>query len=161
MQLNEVGKIIDQQIKSLSDRRPTIDVHEYIIMPNHIHLLIIMDEWRRDDSSGRPLDSDHNMQGHAESHGDLFHGIVSLHPKQPPRPTYWSLGYIINQFKWWFTREINKQSTEWIIQIPYWDTFAWQPRYHDRIIRNQLEYDKIKHYIITNPQNRESDTFNH
>lgn len=55
---------------------------------------------------------------------------------------------------------INQQFTEWIIQVSYWDTFARQPRYHDHIIRNQQSYDQIKHYIQTNPQNRESDTFN-
>lgn len=130
MILNDLWNIIDQQIKSLSEKRSTIDIHEYIIMSNHIHLLVIMDEWRRDDSSGRPLGSDHDIQGHAE--------IVSLR-RQPPRPQYWSLWYIINQFKWWCTREINKQSTEWKLQIPYWDIFARQPRY-DHIIRNQQEY---------------------
>ncbi len=153
MQLNDIGKIIDQQIKSLPDKRPTIDVHEYIIMPNHIHLLIIMDEWRRDDTSGRPLINWNNdNQGHAE--------IVSLHSKQAPRPEYGSLWYIINQFKWWCTREINKQSAEWKIKIPYWDIFARQPRYYDHIIRNQDSYNKIKYYIETNPQNRADDTFN-
>lgn len=29
--------------------------------------------------------------------------------------------------------------------------FYWQPRYHDRVIRNQKEYLNIKGYIINNP----------
>lgn len=152
IQLNDLWNIINQQIKSLSEKRPTIDIHEYIIMPNHIHLLLIMYELRRDDSSGRPLDSNNIIQGHAE--------IVSLQTKQPPRPKYWSLWYIVNQFKWWCTREINKQSAQWTMTIPFVNTFARQPRYHDHIIRNEDSYNKIRYYIQTNPQNREDDTFN-
>jgi hypothetical protein len=34
-----------------------------------------------------------------------------------------------------------------------WFSFARQSRYHDHIIRNSTEYDRIKHYIQTNPQN--------
>ncbi|MCB2410070.1 transposase [Hymenobacter lucidus] len=28
---------------------------------------------------------------------------------------------------------------------------AWQPRYHDRVVRSPEELDKIRHYILTNP----------
>jgi putative transposase len=30
--------------------------------------------------------------------------------------------------------------------------FAWQPKYHDRIIRNEKEYLNIKQYICNNPE---------
>ncbi len=31
--------------------------------------------------------------------------------------------------------------------------FAWQPRYYDRIIRNDCEHNNIKQYIYDNPNN--------
>jgi REP element-mobilizing transposase RayT len=31
--------------------------------------------------------------------------------------------------------------------------FAWQANYHDRIIRNEYEYDRIAEYIQNNPMN--------
>ncbi|SDI57165.1 hypothetical protein SAMN05192573_1246 [Mucilaginibacter gossypii] len=31
--------------------------------------------------------------------------------------------------------------------------FAWQPRYYDRVIRNDREYNNIKQYIHNNPNN--------
>lgn len=31
--------------------------------------------------------------------------------------------------------------------------FKWQPKYYDRIIRNQHAYDQISRYIINNPRN--------
>ncbi|MEX0968766.1 MAG: hypothetical protein WD077_16150 [Bacteroidia bacterium] len=38
--------------------------------------------------------------------------------------------------------------------------FAWQSRFHDRIIRNDEEYQRISDYIITNPQYWDWDKFN-
>jgi hypothetical protein len=29
--------------------------------------------------------------------------------------------------------------------------FAWQPRFHDRIIRSQEELDAVRNYIAQNP----------
>jgi len=31
--------------------------------------------------------------------------------------------------------------------------FSWQPRYHDRVIRNENELNRIRQYIIENPDN--------
>jgi len=49
---------------------------------------------------------------------------------------------ILNQFKQICTiksREINPN-------------FAWQPRFHDRIIRDENELNRIREYIIKNPE---------
>ena len=37
--------------------------------------------------------------------------------------------------------------------------FSWQPRFHDHIIRDEREFERIKNYIITNPSNWEKDKF--
>lgn len=37
--------------------------------------------------------------------------------------------------------------------------FAWQARYHDHVIRNVAEHERIHEYIHTNPQNWEEDEF--
>lgn len=36
---NDAGKICEQEIKHMGALRDRIDIHEYVIMPNHIHLL--------------------------------------------------------------------------------------------------------------------------
>ncbi len=38
--------------------------------------------------------------------------------------------------------------------------FSWQSRFHDRIIRNPIEYLRISNYIINNPSNWKDDVFN-
>jgi len=37
--------------------------------------------------------------------------------------------------------------------------FAWQSRFHDRIIRNDAEYQRISDYIVSNPSNWPADRF--
>ena len=39
-------------------------------------------------------------------------------------------------------------------------SFAWQPRYHDHVIRNAKEYERISQYILANVQNWAADEFN-
>jgi hypothetical protein len=44
MKLSEIGTICEQEIKDTAQRRSHIRIDEYIIMPNHIHLLMIIGE---------------------------------------------------------------------------------------------------------------------
>ncbi|MFH1456987.1 MAG: hypothetical protein ABIF17_02620 [Patescibacteria group bacterium] len=38
--------------------------------------------------------------------------------------------------------------------------FQWQPRFHDRVIRNEKELNNIRRYIYYNPVNWEQDRNN-
>ncbi|MFZ5429361.1 MAG: transposase [Bacteroidota bacterium] len=58
-----------------------------------------------------------------------------------PKPG--SLSAIIRSYKSAVTRHANR------LGFP----FAWQPRFHDHIIRNENEYLRIHHYILNNPKN--------
>jgi putative transposase len=37
--------------------------------------------------------------------------------------------------------------------------FAWQPRFHDHIIRNRESFERIQKYIINNPLHWKEDKF--
>ncbi len=62
-----------------------------------------------------------------------------------------SLGAIIGQFKSVCTKRI------WA--AGYRD-FAWQPRFYDRIVRNEGELERIRAYILANPSRWEHDREN-
>ena len=63
-----------------------------------------------------------------------------------------ALGVIINQFKRICTIKFNEQGDGgW---------FAWQPRFHDEIIRNDAHLQQICSYICNNPKNWDSDDKN-
>jgi putative transposase len=62
-----------------------------------------------------------------------------------------SLSSIINHYKGNAKKFCNKNNFEY---------FSWQPRFHDRIIRNDDELDRIREYIINNPLKWEFDRNN-
>jgi REP element-mobilizing transposase RayT len=44
MILSEIGKICDEELKIMLQKRPDVEMHDYIIMPNHVHLLFSTDK---------------------------------------------------------------------------------------------------------------------
>ena len=40
MILNVQGKICDEQLHVMIAKRPSVELHEYVIMPNHVHVLL-------------------------------------------------------------------------------------------------------------------------
>ncbi|MDR0860702.1 MAG: hypothetical protein LBO09_07170 [Candidatus Peribacteria bacterium] len=43
MVLSKIGHICDEEIQIMLEKRPSVDIHEYVIMPNHIHILLGME----------------------------------------------------------------------------------------------------------------------
>ncbi len=73
-----------------------------------------------------------------------------------PFPTtadiYHGLPEIIRGFKTFSSRHINQSNPV--------NRFQWQKSYHDRIIRNDSELNRIREYINNNPVNWETDQEN-
>ncbi|WP_082893654.1 hypothetical protein [Rufibacter ruber] len=65
-------------------------------------------------------------------------------------PKAGSISHVIGFYKSTCTKMIRSVSTE---------PFGWQPRFHDRIIRNQRELLLIENYILNNPSKWQEDRF--
>lgn len=63
-----------------------------------------------------------------------------------------SLGAVIGQYKSSVTRHLRKLPNA--VNHP-----IWQRNYHDRIIRNEREYNYIREYMLTNPARWAADVF--
>ena len=50
MQLTRIGQLTETAILAIPDRYPGVFVDHYVIMPNHVHLIL-----RLDAESGRPM----------------------------------------------------------------------------------------------------------
>lgn len=86
---------------------------------------------------------------------DHIHGIVHIEksdPKMPHSaafsknkfgPQSKNLGSILRGYKIGVTKKSKLICPK----------FKWQPRYHDHIIRDEAEYQRIHNYIIANPKN--------
>ncbi len=42
--LSKYGKIVDTAINAIHDHYPTVYIDKYVIMPDHIHMIIVIDE---------------------------------------------------------------------------------------------------------------------
>lgn len=137
MILSEIGKIIQEELLKTSNIRPNIVLDECVIMPNHLHLIIeIVNSAASVETPRRGV----STIGIKISHG-------GYNPNWKPN----SVGSIINQFKSICTKKI------WKCGNP---VFAWQSRFYDHIIRNEISLNKIREYIQTNPVGWERDRNN-
>ena len=51
LHLTKYGKIVEDGIKNITNKYPSITVDKYIIMPDHIHLILMI----QNDKNGRPM----------------------------------------------------------------------------------------------------------
>lgn len=83
---------------------------------------------------------------------DHMHGIIIINPAKETTPSNThkkpTLGQIINQYKRACTIDIKKQQ-----QQQQNHPFAWQSRYYDIIIKDQIAMNNIRKYIQNNPRN--------
>jgi REP element-mobilizing transposase RayT len=76
------------------------------------------------------------------------HGRASVPPYRSPK----SISSFVAGFKSSATKHINQYR-----EMP--GSRVWQSRFHDHIIRNNAEYQRIRVYIENNPKNWQQDKF--
>ncbi|MCI0595059.1 MAG: hypothetical protein L0Z48_00785 [candidate division Zixibacteria bacterium] len=133
MVLNGAGKMVQTAWDALPERFPEIELDEFMVMPNHVHGIIVM--------GGAPLVS---TVGGApgEDRTDAKNRAGTR-----PAPT---LGEIVGVFKSITTLEYVRA-----IKRCHWPPFPgrlWQRNYFEHIIRNEKTLAKIREYIVNNPQ---------
>jgi len=131
MRLSEAGRIVLEEWERIPKIRSEIQLGEWIIMPNHIHGVIVITE----------KDSIVGAHGRAP--------LQDAMPKRAPR----SLGALIAGIKSITTKRINVQRG-----MP--GAPVWQRNYYEHIIRNEAEWEHIRGYIQINPVRWEEDQLN-
>ncbi|MCL6098125.1 MAG: transposase [Bacteroidetes bacterium] len=121
--LTNAGKIVDEEWNKTKLVRANVDLDYYVIMPNHIHGIIIIDH------------SVAAIRGIAQNN-------TGANQRFAPTLRSNSLGSIIGQFKSTVTKRIRKSG------MP---DFKWQHNYYEHIIRNEKELYQIRKYIQLNP----------
>lgn len=135
MALNDIGEIVKEEWLNTEKVRKHIELDYYQIMPNHLHGIIIFNDYVETTRLPR------HFRGWVVSprikHGEMMHRIVSTTLKPN------SLGSMIGQFKSVCTKRIHAAGYE---------LFSWQPRFYDHIVRTELELYNIRKYILENPR---------
>ena len=106
--LTSIGLIVEQCITKIPKIYPMIHLDNYVVMPNHVHLIL-------------------HLQGYEEN------------PDSP------SISNIVGQMK----RAVSKLA----------ERNVWQRSFHDHVIRNEKDYQKIWQYVEDNPRKWKEDCF--
>ncbi len=141
MILNATGNIVLSEWQRLKSRFPQIELDEFAIMPNHLHGIIVIHDFRRriGDSSIRVV---------------LDKPLASLPAgEQFGNPVPGSIPTIIRSFKAAVSFRINLHPGNSGQPL-------WQRDYYDHIIRDEADWANIRLYIQTNPEKWERDDEN-
>ena len=157
MELSEIGKWAYQCAEKIETINDNVFVPEFVVMPNHVHLIVIMDNM--DDLRLPQCDSPTNPDddGNPEDwvvglpyHDRCMENVSEINEEmQRCANCCGRLSHIIGQFKSAVTKYAHEREI----------LFAWQPRFHDHIIRTGTEMNRIADYIQNNPMKWELDRF--
>src|SRR5690606_5048323 len=132
VQLSEIGEMAQQCWSEIPVHFPFVILDEFVVMPNHIHGILVIDKGNTDNNGNvetqdfASLQTDHTR----------YKPVVNIYGPQSK-----NLASIIRGFKIGVTKSAKLMHAD----------FAWQSRYHDHIIRDQAEHERIVSYIQDNP----------
>jgi REP element-mobilizing transposase RayT len=150
MQLNDFGEIAKNQLEWLEKQYPYIELHNYIVMPNHVHILM---EINRVVGSGRDLTNNNGNLSNNDwetvnvGTGRGFVGTGRDLSLQKIK----SISSIMGAYKTTTSKQIHLLGNY---------EFSWQRSFHDHIVRNENSFHNIYNYITDNPSKWKEDTFN-
>ncbi|MGN0819780.1 MAG: transposase [Christensenellaceae bacterium] len=129
IELSQYGKIVDEAINNIPSVYPALKVDHYVIMPDHIHLLLMI----TDDQCPSP-----------EVSGDLDKTTTdSCSTTSPAKRLYKqpmvapTISRVIQQLKGYITKRIGYS--------------IWQKLFFDHVIRDRQDYEEHIKYICNNP----------
>lgn len=141
MVLNHAGEMVQKKWNDISIKFPEMAIDKFIIMPNHMHGIIF--------NVGAPLVGAHSAELRMCGNDRAGTRPGKDRAGTRPAPTS-SLGDVIGIFKSISTHQyaINVKANNW----PAFPGKLWQRNYYERIIRNDDELNRIRAYILNNPQ---------
>ena len=153
MHLSQVGVIADLLWHEIKNHSKNVILGEFVVMPDHIHGILILTGDGGDARDGCPEQTGHAVQtGHALS---LPHA-PSQSQSPPPigRQRYQNIGKnsvssIIGSYKSAVTKHANRLGFE----------FGWQPLFYESIARDPESLERISRYIRNNPIKWKEDNF--
>jgi putative transposase len=146
MRLNPAGRMVQETWDELPSHYAGISVDAFVVMPNHIHGIIVLVGHHAETTVGAgpcacPVNAGTQNDGQPQ-------GVA---------PTL-SLPAVVHRFKTLTTRRYVDG-----VRRYGWPAFRrrlWQRNYHEHIVRNESSLNRMRDYIANNPQQWESDREN-
>ena len=138
MLLNNAGQMVDQTLKTLPKYYSNIIIDNYVVMPNHAHIII---QITNNENGYR----NERIQDNGQTQRSVPTGNLSL-------------SNIIQRFKMITTKHYidGVKNNNW---RPF-NKRIWQRSFYDHIIHIEKSLDNIRAYIINNPSTWNNDEHN-
>lgn len=154
MNLSEIGEWTVKQIEQTAIiRQNDVEIPMFVVMPNHVHLIVVYNRVVPcRDTSNVSVSNASACRDTSNVSADNVPDNVSADARGASLrfgPQSGNLSSVVRGIKSAVTKYANEHD------IP----FAWQPRFHDHIIRNWTEMNHIAQYIQNNPMKWEMDRF--
>lgn len=140
MKLFDFGTIVDEEWQKSFSIREELYLDTYIIMPNHIHAIVTIETETHDRASRL------NNSGRTSEQNNSDPASLYRLPK--------SISSFLAGFKSAVNTKIDNYIDKHQLDIPKYNrnNHFFQPNYHDHIIMNNCSFERIRNYIINNPQ---------
>ncbi len=150
MHLSQTGKLVHQLWCKIPGRFLFALLDVFVVMPNHIHGIIVIDKADGDGDDNRRDAMDNGRDAINDTRDAMNRVSTTGGVTGNKNPMlHENLSRIIRWYKGRVSFELRKINPE----------FGWQPRFHDHIIRNQKSFEAIQAYIINNPAKWHEDTY--
>ena len=177
MIFSDFGKIVNDEWLKSFEMRHELFLDEYIIMPNHLHAIVLLKKSNNDqlfdfqrmngtNGTNKTNETNETNETNVETHGRASLQLSKKPTEQPSEPSNFirkpqSISSFVAGFKSAVNSKIDDFIDEFGLNIPKYNfkNHFFQPNYHDHIIRNTSEYRRIKEYIIKNPLKWKDDNF--
>ena len=144
MWLNEAGEMVCRIWEMLPRRFPTIEIDLFVVMPNHLHGIIVINQPNRATTGVAPTKSTNVGAGLVPAQNTNrcpdHRGITRIAP---------TLGDIIGAYKSLTTVEYVRG-----VKTMRWATFSgrlWQRIYYEHVVRHDESLRDLQQYIFDNP----------
>ena len=143
VRLSPIGKIAQKYWLEIPKHFPFVKLDKFIIMPNHIHGIIIINKNVETQYFVSPPKNtnDPNVKTQNIAGTNVETQNIASLQKNKFGPQSQNLASIVRGFKSGVKSYTTKNNLE----------FAWQPRYYDHIIRDYESLERIRKYIQLNP----------
>ena len=150
MILSDLGKTAENCWREIPRHFPFVKLDEFVIMPNHVHGIIVIEKPMICNVSAKSGESN---ETHTAQQSDVSQQTREPNTPHEPvsnfGPQSKNIASIIRGFKIGVTKYAVNNN------IP----FEWQGRYYDHIIRDENDLNRIRKYIIENPSKWKMDEY--
>ena len=143
MFLSNIGEKVNDCWQEIPNHFPQIVLHDYVIMPNHVHGIIEINNIDAIESNNGVIVGANNYS--PANYSPLRSSTNPASLSSRPNGTSRTVGSVVRGFKIGVTKQMGFS--------------PWQRNYYEHIIRNDESYQNIVQYMAQNPLKWEEDCF--